>query len=155
MFGHGESEPEGPPPDPNDGHERTDIAAKPIIIFLIGLVLFGSAVQGSMSLLMRAYIAQDTKNPDPPKGILQDTGVITRSPPLQQNTTKDMINMYKEEDEILTSYYVDPKTKATRIPLDKALAVIGKKGLPFRAGSKEAFPGDNIPRAGRAYQSTN
>ena len=62
--------------------------------------------------------------------------------------------MYAEEDDVLTSYYVDPKTKTTRVPLNRALAVIGKKGLPHRAGSKDQAPqGDMIPRAGRAYQS--
>lgn len=155
MFGHDEEEPQGPPPDPSEGHERTDVAARPILIFLVGLVLFGGAVQASMSLVMRGFIAQDTKAPLPPDNILRDTGDVTHIP-LQQNTTADMVRMYREEDEVLNKYYVDPKTKDVRIPLDRAMEVIAKKGLPHRAGAKDELPkGERIPRAGRAYQTTN
>lgn len=153
---HGTPPDPGPPPNPADGHERTDVAAKPIIIFLIGLVLFGTAVQASMSLLMTGYVAQDTKAPLPPQNILRDTGAINRPAPLQQNTTADMVRMYREEDQVLDSYYVDPKSREVRIPLDRAVEVLAKKGLPHREGAMNAIPrGDKIPRAGRAYQTTN
>ena len=155
MFGHGEEEPQGPPPDPSEGHERTDVAARPILIFLVGLVIFGGAVQASMTFVMRGFIAQDTRAPVPPDNILRDTGDITHIP-LQQNTTMDMIRMYQEEDQVLESYYVDPKTKDIRIPLDRAVEVLAKKGLPHRAGPNDGLPkGQRIPRDGKAYQTTN
>ena len=150
------SEPTGPPPDPSEGHERTDIAAKPILYFLIGLVVFGGVVQASMSVLMVGYVKQDTKAPVPKDDILRDTGATDRPAPLQQNTTADMIRMYREEDEILTSYHVDPKSKEIRVPLDRAIDVIAKKGLPHRDVAPKDMPtADPIPRAGKAYQTTN
>jgi len=150
------SEPTGPPPDPSEGHERTDIAAKPILYFLIGLVIFGGVVQASMSVLMVGYVKQDTKAPVPKDDILRDTGATDRPAPLQQNTTADMIRMYREEDEVLTSYHVDPKSKEIRVPLDRAIDVIAKKGLPHRDVAPKDMPtADPIPRAGRAYQTTN
>ena len=153
---HPSSEPTGPPPDPSQGHERTDIAAKPILYFLIGLVVFGGVVQASMSLLMTGYVAQDTHAPVPKENILRDTGATDVAAPLQQNTTADMVRMYRDEDQVLTTYHVDPKTKEIRIPLDRAVEVVARKGLPHRDASPKGTPGaDPIPRAGRAYQTTN
>lgn len=153
---HPSSEPTGPPPDPSEGHERTDIAAKPILYFLIGLVVFGGVVQASMSVLMVGYVAQDTKAPVPKENILRDTGSTDVAAPLQQNTTADMVRMYRDEDTVLDTYHVDPATKAIRIPLDRAMAVIAKKGLPHRDTNPKDMPeADPIPRAGKAYQTTN
>ena len=155
MFHHS-SEPAGPPPDPSQGHERTDVAAKPILYFLIGLVVFGGVVQASMSLLMVGFVHQDTKAPVPQENILRDTGAINRPAPLQQNTTADMVRMYREEDQVLETYRVDPQSKAIRIPLDRAMAVIAKKGLPHRAGPSKGVPAtDPIPYHGKAYQTTD
>ena len=152
---HHTPEPSGPPPDPADGHERTDVAAKPILYFLIGLVVFGGVVQASMSLLMTGYVAQDTQAPEPPKNIMRDTGSTDVAAPLQQNTTGDMVRMYREEDQVLSTYHVDPTTKAIRIPLDRAVEVIAKKGLPHRDKAPPGTPeADAIPRRGKAYQTT-
>ena len=153
---HPSSEPSGPPPDPSQGHERTDIAARPILYFLIGLVVFGGVVQASMIGLMTIYVTHDAKAPVPKDNILRDTGAINSPAPLQQNTTADMVRMYREEDEVLDTYYVDPKTKATRIPLDRAVEVLAKKGLPHREAVPKDMPEpDPIPRRGKAYQTTN
>lgn len=152
---HYTSEPVGPPPDPSEGHERTDIAAKPILYFLVGLVVFGGVVQLSMSAVMMGYVAQDTKSPQPKENILRDTGVTGRLAPLQQDTTADMIRMQHEEDEVLTTFHRDAKTKELRVPLDVAMEVIGRKGLPHRAVTPKDMPtGDLIPRVGKAYQTT-
>ena len=92
MF-HSTPQDSGPPPDPSEGHERTDIAAKPIVIFLICLVVFGGVVQASMSWLMTGYVAQDTKAPVPKDDILRDTGNTNRPAPLQQDTPRDTLRM--------------------------------------------------------------
>ena len=153
---HPSSEPDGPPPDPSEGHERTDVAAKPILYFFIGLDVFGGVVQASMSGLMAIYVSHDTKAPQPKDGILRDTGATNRPAPLQQNTTADMVRMYREEDEILDTYHVEEKSKAVRIPLDRAIEVIAKKGLPHRDVAPKDMPkGDEIPHRGKAYQTTN
>ena len=152
---HHTPQPSGPPPDPADGHERTDIAAKPILYFLVGLVVFGGVVQASMSLLMTGFVAQDTRAPEPPQNIMRDTGSTDVAAPLQQNTTADMVRMYEDEDRVLNTYHVDPQTKEIRIPLDRAVAVIAKKGLPHRDKAPKGTPeADKIPRRGKAYQTT-
>ena len=52
------------PPDPESerrGHELRDVALKPILIFLVGLFIFGGVLQGVMSLIMSGYVVPDTK----------------------------------------------------------------------------------------------
>ena len=85
---------------------------------------------------------------------MRDTGATNRPAPLQQNTTGDMIKMYREEDDVLDTHYIDPKTKAIRIPLDRAMEIIAKKGLPHRDVAPPGIPkADSIPRRGKAYQT--
>ncbi len=149
--------PPQPPPDPSHGHEMSDVAVRPILYFIIALVVFGGALQVIMSSIMTGYVAQDTSAAVPSADILRDTGNLDRPAPLQRDTTGDMIKMYAEEDAVLTTYAVDPKTKALRIPLDRAMELVAKKGLPHRDTPAEATPGMEmpIPTRGRAYQTTN
>ena len=55
---------EPPPRDPESdarGHEMRDVAIRPILYFLIGLVVFGGVLQVVMSAIMNGYVTQDTK----------------------------------------------------------------------------------------------
>ncbi len=149
-------------PDPLDpeslrrGYEIHDVAAKPIVYFIIALIVFGGALQGAMSLVMRGYITHDSKAVVPSMDILRDHGDLTKTAPLQRDTTADMIKMYAEEDEILTTYAVDPKTKDVRIPLDRAFEVVARKGLPHReAPATSKATSRPIPTTGTAYKTTN
>ncbi len=139
------------------GHEVNDVAARPILYFLIGLVVFGGLVQASMSVLMTGYVAEDTKAAVPPMDELSDKGNINAPPPPQRDTTDDMFKMYKQEDEVLTSYAVNSKTKAIRVPLDRAMALVAKKGLPHRDKPPALDSSGRLPYVGgsKSYQSSN
>ena len=51
---------------------------------------------------MTGYVAQDTKAAVPSADVLRDTGEVpNRPPPLQRDTTADMVRMYNEEDKVL------------------------------------------------------
>src|SRR5947209_20627101 len=95
---------EPPPRDPEGearGHELRDVSGRPIVIFLIGLVVFGGVLQTIMSTIMTGYVRQDTRAAVPPMEILRDPGSeypVPKNPPLQRDTTADMIRMYAEED---------------------------------------------------------
>lgn len=139
------------------GHEINDVAARPILIFLIGLVVFGGLVQISMSALMIGYVAEDTKAAVPDMDLLSDSGNTNAPPPLQHNTTEDMFKMYREEDAVLTTYAVNPKTKAIRVPLDRAIALVAKKGLPHRDKAPKLDSSGELPYPNRAtpYKASN
>jgi hypothetical protein len=143
------------PPDPESerrGHELRDVAIRPILYFLIGLFVFGGVLQTVMSTIMRGYVAADTKVGVPSATVLDARNAQKRilehglrdkggagdnvqpAPPvpLQRDTTADMLRMYADEDEILTTYHADKKTGQVRIPIDRAMQILAKKGLPHR-----------------------
>ena len=142
---HGESEHPYDPDAAGRGHEVNDVAARPILYFLMGLVVFGGLVQISMSILMTGYVAEDTKAAVPNMDVLGDAGNIGAPPPPQRDTTEDMVKMYREEDAVLTTYAVNPKTKAIRVPLDRAMALVAKKGLPHRDKAPAIDPKGQLP----------
>ena len=146
------------PPDPESerrGHELRDVAIRPILYFLIGLFVFGGVLETVMSTIMRGYVVPDTKV-GVPKLTVEDVRAArklqrdildktlhdnektgdnirpTPPVPLQRDTTGDMLRMYEKEDEILTSYYQDKKTRQIRIPIDRAMEILAKKGLLHR-----------------------
>src|SRR3954468_4937586 len=112
------------------GYETRDLALKPILYFVIGLLLFGTTVQFVMAKIMSGVYLPQTEVAAVPRydDILRDTGNLDRNrpAPLQRDTTKDMLDMYAEEDAILGGYGVDKKDKTNRIPLDRAMAIVAK-----------------------------
>jgi hypothetical protein len=161
------------PPDPESerrGHELRDVAIRPILYFLIGLFVFGGVLQTVMSTIMRGYVAYDSKIGVPSgdfeearkyqerflaKG-LRDTGdMVGREASLQRDTTRDMQDMYKEEDKVLNTYYKDEKTGQIRIPIDRAIEIVAKKGLPHRDTPKSLIdPELPYPTHSLPYMST-
>jgi len=143
------------PPDPESerrGHELRDVAIRPILFFLIGLFVFGGILQTVMTTIMRGVIVPESKVGVPSDSVedirsartlqrkildegLHDQGQagdnVRPAPPvpLQRDTTADMLTMYKDEDKILTTYHKDQKTGAIRVPIDRAIQIVGKKGL--------------------------
>ena len=140
-------------PDPESerrGHELRDVAIRPIFYFLIGLFVFGGVVQAAMSLLMTGYIAQDTKIavPKTPGEFLHDTGDLSHPAPLQSNTTADMLKMYDDDDKVLHAEkpVFDKKTGKYYLPIDRAMQIVAKKGLPHRdAAAKKAIDPEPLP----------
>jgi hypothetical protein len=160
------------PPDPESerrGHELRDVAIRPILYFLIGLFVFGGVLQFFMSMIMRGYITYDTKigvpsgKPEDAQKIqrqfltnkLRDTGnLVGDKAPLQRNTTDDMLRMYAEEDAVLTTYRADKTTGQIRVPIDRAIQIVAKKGLPHRDTPKALIDKDlPYPMRSQPYMS--
>ena len=150
-------------PDPESerrGHELRDVAIKPIIIFLIALVVFGGVLQAVMSAIMRGYVAQEATMVVPHMEIenLRDVGVVNLPPPPQVNTTNDMTRMYEEENAVLNIARpsVDRKTGKVHISLERAMEIMARKGLPHR----ETAPKNGIdrelpyPKRSQPYEAT-
>jgi hypothetical protein len=151
-----------PPRDPEGearGHELRDVAIRPILIFLIGLIVFGGVLQAIMSTIMTGYVKQDTSAAVPPMDILRDPGnefPVTARPPLQRDTTADMLRMYAEEDEILKVKEPtrDKRTGKVLVSIDRAIDIVAKKGLPHRDKPPKIDPDYTYSEKARAYQAT-
>ncbi|WP_435007011.1 hypothetical protein P12x_004427 [Tundrisphaera lichenicola] len=152
---------EPPPRDPESdarGHELRDVAIRPVLYFLIGLMLFGGVLQIVMSRIMVGYVKQDTKTGVLPMAVLSDPGSsepISPLPPLQRDTTADMLRMYSEEDRILKVAQPtrDKRTGKLLVSIDEAIQIVAKKGLPHRDAPLKIEPEYHYSEKARAYRS--
>lgn len=147
------------PPDPESerrGHELRDVAVKPIVIFLIGLFFFGGVVQVAMSLLMTGYVAQEAKIAIPKTEMFYDAGDLSKpAAPLQDDTTRDMLQMYKDDKAALLEFGHNEKTGKYNIPIKRAMEIVAKKGLPHRDTPQSAIdPELPYPRRTEPYMAT-
>ncbi len=136
------------------------MALRPILIFLIGLIVFGGVLQATATAIMTGYVTQDTKLARPSIELLRDPGTefpVSPKPPLQRTTTADMLRMYDEEDAILKLKEPtrDKRTGKVFVPIDRAIDIVAKKGLPHRANGPKVDPEYTYSEKARAYQSTN
>ncbi|WP_435018747.1 hypothetical protein TA3x_000732 [Tundrisphaera sp. TA3] len=142
-------------PDRGPGYETRDLALKPIVYFVVGLLLFGGAVQYVMRTIMTVYYFPQSASANVPKfdDVMRDQNQ-PYAPQLQRDTTKDMLEMYAQEDAILESYGVDKKTGAQRIPLARAIDVVARKGLPVRPNPPERPKELAYPARSEPYKAT-
>ncbi len=155
---HGSHEVPRDPESDRRGHEVRDVAVRPILYFVIGLAVFGGVLQTVMSTIMQGYVAADTRAAVPSADILSDHGDTAKAPPLQRDTTADMKKMYAEEDAILTSFRKNKETGKVRIPIDRAIEVVVKRGLLTHrkdAPKGTADPELQYPKRSKPYQTTN
>ena len=138
--------------NPAVDYDRTDLSARGILLFLVGLLVAGIFVelviwgmfrflahstlfaQGNPSPMVQAMKAVPEKQPG---ATLQNTpGINTQvfpEPRLQTNDVADMDALLRQENRIL--YPVQPfedSTGAVHIPINQAMALIVERGLPVR-----------------------
>jgi hypothetical protein len=125
------------------GYERTDVNTWAIGKFGIALVLI--SVGAMAILLMFFHYLIDREGPAPPKAysslseanVKKPAGVQLEEAPVQQ-----LARERAAEDQILNSYgWVDKQKGIVRVPIDVAIDMVAKKGLPSRATAPEP---DNV-----------
>ena len=142
-----------------DGHheepefEREDLGAKPIITFLIalviGCVLVAILLKGMYSLLDRREVQQQPAQSPLAQPATTDTrtvepGDVTKfpQPRLETRETVEIDAFRLQEAQTLHSYgWVDEQAGVVRIPIDRAMELLAQRGLP------------TLPQAGVAPQS--
>jgi hypothetical protein len=118
--------------DPQVGHELTDLRPDYIALFGIALtaVIVGAAVIASLLIHFKAaeYSRQETPVPR-----LAGEREATPGPRLQVDANNELRQMRAGEDAVLNSYgWVDKDSGIVRIPIDRAMEILAKKGLPAR-----------------------
>jgi hypothetical protein len=134
--------------------EREDLGAKPILIFLlsmiIGCVLVALVLKGLYSYL-DGYEnrRQPVQNP-----LVQQTTADTRTvekgdikrfpqPRLEIDETTEINAFRLQEEQTLHSYgWVDQQAGMARIPIDRAMALVAQRGLPTRPQAGVVPPSD-------------
>src|ERR1017187_2334588 len=117
------------PHNPRIGHETTDVNVWAVGKFAIGLVIVCVVSIALLFGLLKFFQSREetsvANTVDPVK--------LFPQPQLQKTPILDLKAIHAEEDRLLTGYaWVDPKQGIVRIPVDRAIEVLAKRGLPTR-----------------------
>jgi hypothetical protein len=123
------------------GHEKTDVNV--LAVTRLGLIIAGMTVASVflMWFLFDRFAARENEASAKPAPMTQVNPL--KEPPeprLQKTPVTDLKVIRKDEDALINSYgWVDPDKQIVRIPVDRAMELVAKEGLPAapaKAGAK-------------------
>ena len=127
--------PAGPHDDPDLNREASDVSVASVLGFGAGLIVAAAIVHFFVWLLFIYFSTREAQRVAPQYPLA--TGQIERLPPeprLQTNPREELRDLHAQEDAILSSYgVVDKDAGVMRIPIDEAMKLIVRRGLPARA----------------------
>jgi hypothetical protein len=116
------------------GHETRDANVRSISKFIVGLVVGVVAAMLLMWFLFdRFAIREARESPRPDTMAASNPQKAPPEPRLQPAPAMDLTQFRAAEEKILNDYaWVDPEKGIVRIPVDRALELVAKEGLPSR-----------------------
>lgn len=124
--------------DSQPGHELSDL--RPGYIALFGVVLTVVIVAAAIitSLLIHFKAAEHSRQETPVPRLAQEREA-TPGPRLQVDANKELRQLRAGEEAVLNSYgWVDKDSGIVRIPIQRAMEILAKKGLPARKQEEKA-----------------
>ena len=125
------------------GYERTDVNTWAIGKFGIALVLISVGAMAMLLMLFHYLIALE--GPPAPKAYSSLEEAHVKKPAgvqLEETPVLDLARERAAEDKVLNSYgWVDKEKGIARVPIDVAIDMVAKQGLPSRSA---APAGDNV-----------
>jgi hypothetical protein len=131
------------------GHELSDASAAPILRFLVFLTVLTVATMGIIALfynfLERREAAEKTALYPLAVGQVRP---LPPPPRLQTYPFRDLRDLRREEDRLLTTYeWVNKNAGTVRLPIARAMEVVAAQGLPYRHdGTTPAPPAAVAPK---------
>lgn len=115
------------------GHELRDLSPKNIALFGLALAILLVVVVIVTYWLHEHYTIVQVRTQAPPSP-LSSAREPTPEPRLSVTPGEDVKALRAAEDSILKSYaWIDAKNGIVRIPVDRAIEILGQRGLPARA----------------------
>jgi hypothetical protein len=122
-----------PRPSPGAGHETTDVNIWAVGKFGIALIVITAL---SIGLLIGVFRYFQSREGEP---IAVDPVKTFPSPQLEQSEPTDLQQFHETEDKVLNTYaWVDPQKGLIRIPVNQAIDLLAKRGLPTRQQAAQA-----------------
>ncbi len=122
------------------GHERRDVNVKGLLAFGAVLCTVIALTALGMDRLFRHYASSQ------PPGLAPREAPALELPPeprLEIDMHADLNQLRAHEDQVLHSYgWVDRKNGTVRIPIDRAMELILRQGLPFWQSAPAARKGN-------------
>jgi hypothetical protein len=128
--------------NPEVQYDRTDMSARGVVAFLIGLAIAGVLIHIILWGMYKYLAKQDLQSQPSTHPIatsekqLQPQGDPSQtfpSPRLQPDPILDLNKFRQREEQVLNSYeWVDQKAGTVRVPISRAMQLIEQRGLPVR-----------------------
>ncbi|MDQ6913858.1 MAG: hypothetical protein M3128_13395 [Verrucomicrobiota bacterium] len=121
------------------GHEPRDINVRLVTWFAVGLIVASVIIYLAVAGLYKIFEHQHP-SPDAPSRIALQPHTIAPQPQLQTNPAVDLQQFQTAEEAKLNSYgWVDKPAGVIRIPIERAMDLIVRRGLPTRGpGTQDA-----------------
>jgi hypothetical protein len=122
------------------GHEVTDAPASPLAKVGIAIAVLMVVSFVGVLLLFRFLVhVQPLYDKEEPAHPLRDVRVSSTEPRLQPDPPREKAELRRIEDQLLTTYdWVDKEQGLVRIPVDRAIDLLSRRGLPEKTGTGAA-----------------
>ena len=121
-------------PGHGPGHETSDVNVWAVGKFMVGLAVVCLI---SLTLLLGLVKFFQSEQADP-QAVKVDPVKLFPQPQLQRTPAVDLRAVRAEEDKLLNGYaWVDPEKGLVRIPIDQAIDILAKRGMPTPKGQKK------------------
>jgi len=124
-------------PSPNGGYEKSDADARSLTKFGLGLAVI-SAVVLLLMFAMLKFLGHRQQASQPARHPLSEASQMPPEPRLQVAPEIDLQKFRENENHLMNNYgWVMKDAGVVRIPVDSALAMVAKRGLPARTKSEQ------------------
>ena len=128
--------------------ERRDIDVKAIAWFGLALVLAAAAIHVGAWALMRGFESREAAADRLPPALVRDRGArVPPEPRLRTAPRADLAELRAAEERVLETYgWVDRQRGIARIPIERAMDIVAKRGVPdVRAPAPPEAPPPSPP----------
>jgi hypothetical protein len=129
-----------PHPDGEISHEADQVQVRGIFGFALALIVLAGVIHLVLGFVMQRFSREEKKLQDqrPPLFALD---VDVPAPHLQGNPAADLARLKTESLERLNTYgWVNPETGIAHIPIDRAMDILARSGLPKVAAPTNPSP---------------
>ena len=124
------------------GHEEREVSVRTIVLSLAAL-LFGTFLVCLLVIGIFRYFHSANRVEESAKENQQQ---IPPEPRVEEKPYEQLVTVRAREDHVLTSYaWVDKKEGTVRIPIDRAIDQLAKKGLPSHDYLHDILTGTKPP----------
>jgi|SRR5204862_2182677 len=120
--------------NPDVHHETTDVDVRGVLLFGAGLFVVAAIVHLAIWVLFGYFSAREAiRGAREYPLAAAEQNRLPPEPRLQTAPREDLRDLRAQEDQVLASYgWVDKNAGVVRIPIEEAMKIVVKKGLPAR-----------------------
>ena len=124
--------------NPDVHHEESDVNIRAVFAFGIGLTVATIFISFLVWVLFQYFEARESRKVTPQFPLAaQQENRLPPEPRLQTNPRADLADLRAQEEKVLETYgWVDKNASVVRIPIEEAMKLTVKRGLPTRKAER-------------------